>query len=101
MSREYESRGYVLRETRWRGEGGEIDLIFSTGEEIVFVEVKASDSFESAVAHLGPRQVARIMSAASEYLGETPMGQATPVRFDVALVDGRGQVEILEAAIGP
>jgi putative endonuclease len=51
-----------------------------------------------AAERLGPRQMARIYGAASEFIGGEPAGQLTPVRFDVALVDGRGQIEILENA---
>jgi putative endonuclease len=42
--------------------------------------------------------MARICTAASEYLAQEPLGQLTPVRFDVALVDGAGRIEILENA---
>jgi putative endonuclease len=44
------------------------------------------------------RQMARIASAAAEFLGHEPQGQLTPARFDVALVDACGSVEILENA---
>ncbi|SDJ90256.1 YraN family protein [Aliiruegeria lutimaris] len=100
VARYYRERGLVLREQRWRGAAGEVDVIFAEGAGLVFVEVKASDNFESAAAHLGPRQMERIYAAAGEYLGQMPLGQATETRFDVALVDGAGRVEILEAAFG-
>ena len=34
----------------------------------------------------------------SEFIGGEPAGQLTPVRFDLALVDGAGRIEILENA---
>lgn len=40
----------------------------------------------------------RIWNAAAEFLEGEPMGQLTAARFDVALVDGQGRVEIIENA---
>ena len=40
VARLYETHGYHLRARRWRGRGGEIDLIFEKSGEITFVEVK-------------------------------------------------------------
>ena len=88
------------RARRWRGQGGEIDLIYSEGDVIVFCEVKAARSFDAALGSLSEAQMLRIHAAASEYLGTTPMGQLSDVRFDLALVDGQGQVQVMENAFG-
>lgn len=98
--RAYRARGYVLREHRWRGAGGEVDLILEHDGGLVFVEVKAARDFARAAESLSPRQMGRIAAAAGEYLGRMPQGQATQMRFDVALVDRQGQVELLEGAFG-
>lgn len=84
---------------RWRGRGGEVDLVARDGEELVFVEVKASRSFARAAERVTPRQITRLFAAAAEFLSDQPLGQATPVRFDVALVDGLGRIEVLENAL--
>ena len=42
--------------------------------------------------------MARIYGAASEFLAGEPAGQLTEVRFDVALVDAVGRIEVLENA---
>mgnify|MGYP003133815594 FL=1 len=96
----YDRRGADLLETRWRGEGGEIDLILREGAVIVFCEVKAARSFDAAIARLRPAQVRRIHAAAAEYLGNVPAGQLAEVRFDLAVVDQRGATEIIENAFG-
>lgn len=95
----YRRRGMVVVAERWRGRGGELDLVARDGDELVFVEVKRSRSFARAAERVSARQVARIFAAASEFLAGEPAGQATPVRFDVALVDGVGQIEVLENAL--
>ena len=65
---------------------------------VIFIEVKQSRSHDGAVEHLTQRQFARIYRAAAEFLGGEPAGELTEVRFDVALVDGTGRIEIIENA---
>ncbi len=99
--RRYLAAGYVDLEQRWRGPGGEIDLIFlapenAGAEEIVFVEVKASKTHGRAADHLKPAQLTRLCASAEAYLGTREAGLLTPMRLDVALVDGTGVIEVLE-----
>lgn len=100
IARNYERRGFSIAQRRWRGQGGEIDLIAQSGEGLVFIEVKKSRSFDAAVARLTPRQMSRLQTAAEEYLGTQPKGALTDVRFDVALVNGQGDIGVIENAIG-
>ena len=99
VGRDYISRGYRIAARRYRGTGGEIDLIAARGEETIFIEVKKSRTHEAAMAHLGPRQIARIFATAAEFLGTLPKGQDSASRFDVALVDQTGEVKVLENAL--
>lgn len=95
--------GAGLREVarRWRGKSGEIDLVFADGGEgFVFVEVKASATHARAAHALRPAQISRLLSAAQEFVATAPAGQLSPMRFDVALVDRTGRVDIIENAIG-
>lgn len=94
----YDGRGADLLETRWRGEAGEVDLIFLHEGVYIFCEVKTALSFDAAAQRLGQRQMQRIHLAAAEYLAFTPQGQLSDVRFDLAVVDGQGRVEIREGA---
>ncbi len=100
VSDDYRRSGHDLLEQRWRGDGGEIDLIFRKHGAIVFVEVKKSVSHAAAAARLSPRQMQRIYSAAGGYLATCPAGQDTEARFDVALVDAQGRTRIIENAFG-
>ena len=99
VSRHYERRGLQIAHRRWRGRSGELDLVLRDGREVVFVEVKKSRDFQTAAQRLGQRQVARLIAAGEEFLGGEPDGLLTEVRFDVALVDGAGRVEIIENAL--
>jgi putative endonuclease len=98
--RTYEQAGYHVVQQRWRGLGGEIDLIVRGPGTLVFVEVKTCRSFDRAAQRIGPRQMARIYAAAEEFLDSQPLGALTPSRFDAALVDGHGAVRIIENAFG-
>lgn len=98
VARHYERSGRNITATRWRSEGGEIDLIARDGAEVIFIEVKQSRSHAEAALHLSPRQMARIYASASVFLAGEPFGQDTPSRFDVALVDGQGRIEVIENA---
>lgn len=100
VARHYATSGYRIVAQRWRGGGGEVDLIVNDGfDGWVFVEVKKSATHARASCRVGPAQVRRLVSAAETYLGGLPQGLATPARFDVALVDAQGRIDVIENAI--
>ena len=78
---------FVICERNWRGGGGELDLVCTQGELVVFVEVRTRRSrfLQSPTMTInGPKQ-ARLARAASAWL----MGQAGSypvIRFDVIAV---------------
>ncbi|MBI1218361.1 MAG: hypothetical protein GC186_07415 [Rhodobacteraceae bacterium] len=99
VERLYATEGRQIAARRWRGTGGEIDLIARDGAGLIFIEVKQSRGFEEAAAHLSAGQIGRLYAAASEFMAGEPRGLDTDARFDVALVDGGGRVRILENAL--
>jgi len=98
VARDYARRNHAIAGRRWRGKGGEIDLIARDGDTVVFVEVKKSRSFARALTRLGRRQMDRICASAGEFLAGEPKGQLTDVRFDLAIVNGSGAIQIIENA---
>lgn len=95
----YTRRGLTIAAHRWRGKGGEIDLVARDGEALVFIEVKKSRSHARAAERLSPRQIARLFDAADEYMATFCAAGGVDARFDVALVDGTGRIEIIENAL--
>ena len=94
------SRGYTIVARNYRQRFGEVDIIASQDEYLVFIEVKArkSDQYGSpleAVTYRKQRQLSRI---ANDYLMRTN-GQDTCCRFDVVSVvldnDKAPQVEVI------
>lgn len=96
----YARTGYEISDRRWRGAGGEIDLVARDGDDLIFIEVKKSRDFARAAESLSQRQMRRIYNTASEFLAGEPNGQDTNVRFDVALMDGAGHIQVIENAFG-
>ncbi len=96
--RDYAARGHALVARRWRSGAGEIDLITRKDGAVIFIEVKRARDFVTAAERLGPRQLGRIMRSAEVFLAGEPGGLDTDARIDVALVDGRGRIQIIENA---
>lgn len=103
VARDYAARGWRILARRWRCQGGEIDLIAGKGDDLAIVEVKCGATHDIAAGHLTESQMRRLGAAAEEYLFGTHLDgrcSCTPVdmRFDLALVDGQGRIDIAEAA---
>jgi len=99
VARLYESQGHRIAARRWRSSAGEIDLITEKDGNVIFVEVKKSRTHARAAERLGQRQIARITKSAEVYLGTCERGLNSPARFDVALVDQCGRIEVIENAL--
>ncbi len=100
VARDYHARGKPITAQRWRGSRGEIDLIARDQDGLIFIEVKKSRNFARAAERLSSAQMQRIYNTASEFLAGEPDGQNTQVRFDLALVNGAGQMHVIENAFG-
>lgn len=100
VSRRYEDRGCRILAQRWRGRAGEIDLVVQDGPTIVFVEVKQAARHALAAERIDRRKMDRLCQAAEEYCGHLPTGQLTEMRFDAALVDQIGMIDVIENAFG-
>ncbi|MBL4811034.1 MAG: YraN family protein [Rhodobacteraceae bacterium] len=96
----YQRLGYELEACRWRGRYGEIDLIMRKNDQVIFVEVKKSSTIDRACALLRRRQMDRICTAAMEFVGTEPNMLDTDMRFDLAAMDSKGMIEIIENAFG-
>lgn len=98
VTRRYTEQGYAVIARRWRGSRAEIDLVVQKAGAVVFVEVKKSRSFDAALLSLGRAQRQRIMAAAGEFLASLGRHQMTDMRFDLAMMDAIGRLEIVENA---
>ncbi|GGE08308.1 UPF0102 protein [Polymorphobacter glacialis] len=78
-------KGYRILARRVRTRVGEIDLVARRGNTLVFVEVKARATLDSAVFALHPAARQRV-EAASRVLAPHYAGSCTTTRIDAVLV---------------
>ena len=97
VARKYETAGYEVLDRNWRIRGGELDLVLSRHDEIVFCEVKtrSSDCFGSAVEAVGPRKQQLVRRTALSWLEKH--GRRGRLRFDVTSVVA-GKVRVITGA---
>ncbi len=81
-------RGYTLLECKWRGSGGEIDLVMREGAELVFVEVRTRRGVAGlAEESVGPAKQTRLIALAYTYLEAVALPEDTAWRIDVVAID--------------
>ena len=80
------AKGFRILARRFRTPLGEIDIVARRRGILVFVEVKARDSFDAAAEAIGERQQSRIIAAAQLWLASHPADAMRDMRFDVVLV---------------
>jgi putative endonuclease len=95
---DWQLRGFDVLAQRQRSRLGEIDLVVANDHLLVFVEVKARNSFAEAAHAVAPRQQARLLQAAESLLAVNESWNRESVRFDVALVC-HGAIHHIEDAI--
>jgi putative endonuclease len=84
-----ESYGYRIVGRRYRTRMGEIDLIASDGEQLLFVEVRARrhSSHGGAAASVDRRKQCKLTRCATHFLSRNPQWRHLPCRFDVIAWD--------------
>lgn len=97
--------GYEILAERYKTRYGEIDLIVSNDDTLVFVEVKARQNLEDSLYAVTPKTRRRIEQSALHYISENPELADMGMRFDVIAVgkggkDGGISVEHLDNAWG-
>ena len=87
-----EADGWRIHARRLRTKAGEVDLVAERYGLLAIVEVKRRRTLAAAAASLGPRQRTRLLAAAEILLGDHPEWGRAGVRFDVLVVDDRGNI---------
>lgn len=79
-------KGYRILARRFASNAGEIDLVAKRGKALVFVEVKARPTLETAAESIKHTQRARIVQAATAFLSRHPEYVNHFARFDAILI---------------
>ena len=93
-----QQHGYRICVRNFRVPVGEIDIIASRQDTLVFVEVRqrASSRFGGAAASIGATKRAKLVTVAQVYLQTLKV--VPPCRFDAVCIDG-GRLEWLKNCI--
>ena len=96
-------RGYTLVTRNFKAHPGEIDLVMTSGCDLVFVEVKAWKSMP--VMDLGisidARKQRRIIATSQVFMLQNQrLCQGKTIRYDVVFVDGEGEITHIKDAFG-
>lgn len=78
---------------RYKTPYGEIDLVMRRGEVLVFVEVKGRADAQAALWAVGPRNQARVVRAAQQFIATHPQHASCTLRFDVVTVAWYGRLQ--------
>jgi putative endonuclease len=92
IAREYlERKGLRTIELNWRCAAGELDLVMSDGEILVFVEVKARVSAKAGMAEesISPAKARRLLAAGDWYVSEHPEVDQMIWRIDLVALTMR------------
>ncbi|MEZ5797979.1 MAG: YraN family protein [Paracoccaceae bacterium] len=92
-------RSYHLVARRKRCPEGEIDLLLRRAADLVAVEVKQSASHAQAWEHATAAQLRRVAQATERCMLDMAGEGIRDMRLDLALVDGRGTIEVMEAIL--
>lgn len=97
------ARGLGLLARNYHCRRGEIDLVMSAGDTLVFVEVRyrAREDFGSGAESVDARKRARLIAAAGHYLQRHTGAGARACRFDVVSITGpigRERIDWIEHA---
>jgi putative endonuclease len=88
-------RGWTVLARRWRGAGGELDLVLARGRLVAMCEVKTRGSEAALAEPLTAAQRTRIARAAEAYLAAHPELRERRLRLDLITVHaGRGRARV-------
>ena len=84
---------------RFKSAAGEIDLVLRRDDTVLFVEVKRARTHDIAASRFSLQQIARINQSAEILVAEHLSGQNFEMRLDAALVDQKGEIQIISNAL--
>lgn len=99
VARHYEKDGWQVLQHRYKNVAGEIDLILQRGDTVLFVEVKRARTHDIAASRISLQQIARIKQCAEMFIADYCDQQNLGVRLDAALVDEKGEIQIIPNAL--
>lgn len=91
-------RGYKILARRYKTKSGEIDIVASRGQWLIFAEVKQRVDYATGVQAIHTRNQLRVRHAAELYLQAHPQYTGHDMRFDALILTPGRDIAHLEAA---
>lgn len=100
VDRSARNRGWRPVARNFHSRGGELDLVYATGDQLIVVEVRyrARNDYGRAAATVQRRKQRRIINATRYFLAKYPKYASYAVRFDVVGVDAKLELDWIENA---
>lgn len=94
----YKNLGYQLLDRNYTIPGGELDLIFDAGDEVIFIEVKRVDFMQDFDYMIAPRKIVLLERTIDQYCYKRAIEKS--VRLDVVFVKNDQILERYENVTG-
>ena len=95
-------KGYTILARRFKGNGGELDLIATKEQTVSLVEVRFRKTISDAAESITPLKRTRLYKVAEYFLSQnTEICEKYPfIRFDVVLLSKDGSIMHIEDVFG-
>jgi putative endonuclease len=94
--RSLSEKGWAVVARKWRGDGGEVDLVALDGDILVFVEVKTrrGAGYGAAEEAVDGQKCERLLSLGEQFVASNPTFASSLWRVDIVAItlDSRGHV---------
>lgn len=99
VTRHWARDGWCVLQHRFKSAAGEIDLALHRNDTVLFVEVKRARTHGIAASRISLQQITRINQSAKIFVDEHLSVQNFEMRLDAALVDQKGEIQIIPDAL--
>ena len=99
VAQHYEGDGWRVLQHWFKSAAGEIAEVLRRNGTLLFVEVKRARTHDIAASRISLQQIARINQPAEIFVSEHLSGQNFEMRLDAALVDQKGEIQIIPNAL--
>ena len=94
VAKHYESLWYKILDRNYTFSDGELDIVATKGNRLVFLEVKVVDHIDDISGYVSPKKLWFLKRAIERYVTDHPSDKE--LSLDVAFVHGNTIIEVYE-----
>jgi putative endonuclease len=92
VAKHYADLWYLIKARNYTFPGGELDIVATKEDALVFIEVKVIDYIEDTFDYITPRKISLLKRSIEYYLNEYP--SHCEISLDVVFVQGNRIVDV-------